>query len=563
MTAKLGEGAYSTVFKGLPLHREASWYKVAIKEISTTRLGKNVLSELQNEMNILSQLQHNCIVRLYKVYIIPDKFFLVMEYLKGGELLNAICKRELYTENDAKRVVVQVMSALSYLHARKVIHRDLKPENLILATRSFGSPIKLVDFGFAMVLEPGTDSVVTSTHCGTPGYMAPEILSKRSYSTSVDMWSFGVVLYILMSGLMPFNSKRKDLIMAGIFTFPEQYWLTVSDSAKDLICKLLRVDPIKRLTAEEVLLHPWLTSTTTTPTGPSPSPSAIPSTIMEEVAGVTASSQNSYQSRHSKNSENGSNDGNGNGSGSRNISGSTPLVPSKSSQFITRTNSGGPGGGGGGSGNHPGSGGTSSPRAPLLSSERDAMRSKSSQSQSEPGSGDLTGNLVEIRRYLALRKFRLSALVLKGASKFKNNMLRRKSSPDAINDLNMKSVDDLFKSERDSTIDKNETEKETDDGTNDSVDDSDLMISSSLDSRGEFFGSMSKSATIGNIEQTERASFSEAPSEHIETQSGYRPRSISAPGITSNMLGRFKDRFTGSESDDEQDDQDDNVDNDD
>ena len=132
-----------------------------------------------------------------------------MEYLRGGQLLNAICKREYYRESDARRVMYQITMALHYMHERMVIHRDIKPENIILADRSLESPVKLVDFGFAVV-ESETTRQPSKQLVGSPGYFAPEVLRERSYSTKCDIWSLGVVFYIILSGLMPFSTEQSD-----------------------------------------------------------------------------------------------------------------------------------------------------------------------------------------------------------------------------------------------------------------------------------------------------------------------------------------------------------------
>lgn len=141
-----------------------------------------------------------------------------MEYLKGGELLQTICKRKNYTENDARRIMTQIISAVQYLHSRKVIHRDLKPENLILVNKDFYSEIKIVDFGYAYVLsEKDSSDAQNNYSCGTPGYMSPEILLSQKYSTAGDIWSLGVILYIIISGTMPFNYRQKDIIIVSCY----------------------------------------------------------------------------------------------------------------------------------------------------------------------------------------------------------------------------------------------------------------------------------------------------------------------------------------------------------
>lgn len=197
------------MYKGLDVNEDAR--KVAIKEIDLKKLNKQQLSDLNVEMNILSQLHHDSIVQLISVYSLPDKKFMVMEYLKGGDLLNAVCRREFYTEGDARALLMQIASALHYMHERLVIHRDIKPENLILSDKSLDSPIKLVDFGFAAVENEQTRKP-SRYLCGTPGYMAPEVIRDRSYTTKVDIWALGVVFYILLSGLMPFSTDPADEI---------------------------------------------------------------------------------------------------------------------------------------------------------------------------------------------------------------------------------------------------------------------------------------------------------------------------------------------------------------
>ncbi len=204
---KLGEGSFSAVYKASVMQDDTR--KVAIKEIEVKKLNKQQLTELNVEMNILSQLHHPNIVSLIGVYSLAEKKFMVMEYLRGGDLLNAVCRRDFYTEGDARRIMREITAALQYMHERKVIHRDVKPENLILSEKALDSPVKIVDFGFATI---ETDSLKKGSRylCGTPGYMAPEVIRDRAYSTKTDIWSLGVVLYILLSGLMPFSTDQQD-----------------------------------------------------------------------------------------------------------------------------------------------------------------------------------------------------------------------------------------------------------------------------------------------------------------------------------------------------------------
>lgn len=179
--------------------------------------------------------------------------------MKGGELLTAIGKRDRYHERDARRVIFEVASALQYMHSRRVIHRDIKPMNLILVNGTLESSIKIADFGFATIdcdeiRRPGRFLY------GTPGYIAPEVLQFRCYSTNVDMWSLGIVLYVLLSGYMPFpmDEAGEEPVKRGRVVFPPARFSRVSPSAKDLILRLLTVDPDVRYSASQVLQHPWV-----------------------------------------------------------------------------------------------------------------------------------------------------------------------------------------------------------------------------------------------------------------------------------------------------------------
>lgn len=205
VSKKIGYGGFSVVYTG---HKASDVKeKVAIKEIDISQLSPKRIEDLHIEMNILSQLSHENIVRLYAVYMQNEKIYMVMEYLRGGELLQAICKREFYSEGDARQLLKQIASALHYIHQREVIHRDVKPENLILADLSFNSHVKLVDFGFATTSQQVRDHP-SSYLCGTRGYIAPEVLKDRKYSNKSDVWSLGVVFYIMISGLMPFRTTK-------------------------------------------------------------------------------------------------------------------------------------------------------------------------------------------------------------------------------------------------------------------------------------------------------------------------------------------------------------------
>jgi len=182
-----------------------------------------------------------------------------MELATGGELFDSIVSRGKYSEKDAARVVQQVASACHYLHAIGIVHRDLKPENLLLESKAADARVKIADFGLSKIMEATS---VLQTACGTPGYVAPEVLLGEGYNQEVDVWSIGVITYILLCGFPPFyadsNAKLFEKIMAGSYTFPSPYWDKISESAKDLIKKMLVVEPKQRYSSKQVMDHPWI-----------------------------------------------------------------------------------------------------------------------------------------------------------------------------------------------------------------------------------------------------------------------------------------------------------------
>lgn len=255
---KIGEGSFAVVRIGATMKNKAN--KVAIKEIYIADFLSEQKEDLEKEINILSQLRHKNIVRLIEVYKEDKAIYMICEYLSGGELFDAICEQEFYKENDARRVMTSITNAVQYMHSHGVMHRDLKPENLILCSNQTDTDLKLIDFGFATRFGPGVLQEVRL--CGTPGYVAPEMLRRAPYGGEVDMWSLGVIMYVLLAGMPPFASDNGDelfaLIQSANFSYPDEYWGNISSGAKDLINHLLLVDQRKRYTAAQVLSHPWM-----------------------------------------------------------------------------------------------------------------------------------------------------------------------------------------------------------------------------------------------------------------------------------------------------------------
>lgn len=186
---------------------------------------------------------------------------MVLEILTGGELFDRVVAKGSYSEKQAAELIKSVAGAIKYLHGIGIVHRDLKPENLIYASTMKDAPIKITDFGLAKLRDEGEEKTM-STACGTPGYVAPEVLKNEPYGPAVDMWSVGVILYILLCGFPPFyhesTSALYKQIKKGSYDFPPPYWTEISEAAKSLVSGLLTVNPKNRLTPQGVLDHPWI-----------------------------------------------------------------------------------------------------------------------------------------------------------------------------------------------------------------------------------------------------------------------------------------------------------------
>lgn len=263
---EIGAGNFSIVREGF---NKKTRQPVAIKIVDKANVDVRRES-LVREVAIMKGLNHPNIVKFHDVFESPRRVYLVMEMLTGGELFDRIVNQypSGYSERDASRLVRKIVSAVSYLHSKNVVHRDIKPENLLFQSDSFDSEIKLTDFGLAKFF---TKDVSLRTACGTPSYVAPEVLLDLpdGYGPAVDMWSIGVVTYILLCGFPPFYSDDAgvlfDKIKSGKFEFPAPYWNSISPSAKHLVSRLLQVDPKARLTLDKTISHPWIAGTDAIP----------------------------------------------------------------------------------------------------------------------------------------------------------------------------------------------------------------------------------------------------------------------------------------------------------
>jgi len=251
----LGSGNFAEVKE---CTRKSDGLKCAVKIIDKAKVG-DMEDAVQTEIDIMRAIDHPNVVKLLGVYDEKKKMNLVMELVTGGELFDRIVERGNYTEADAAKLIGDLCTALHYLHSKHIVHRDLKPENLLYADKRDDAPIKLADFGLAKLVG---GAVVMQTACGTPGYVAPEVLANKGYGLEVDMWSVGVILYILLCGFPPFYEDELPAlfrqIMSGRYDFPSPWWDNISQDAKALVNGLLVVDPKKRMTAEHVLKNKWI-----------------------------------------------------------------------------------------------------------------------------------------------------------------------------------------------------------------------------------------------------------------------------------------------------------------
>ena len=250
----LGSGAFSEVCLCVDKN---SGQKFAVKCIDKKSL-KGKEDSLENEINVLRTADHPNIVKMIEMFDDKHYLYLVMDLVTGGELFDRIVERGSYTEKDASLCVEQILNAVNYLHGQGIVHRDLKPENLLYKTPDDDSMLMISDFGLSRM--EGTDAMATA--CGTPGYVAPEVLKGTQYGKEVDCWSIGVIAYILLCGYPPFYYENDATlfaqIMRGEYEFDSPYWDKISDSAKDFVGHLMTVEVSKRYTCDDAIKHPWI-----------------------------------------------------------------------------------------------------------------------------------------------------------------------------------------------------------------------------------------------------------------------------------------------------------------
>eukprot|EP00292_Cryptomonas_paramecium_P005744 CAMPEP_0113687614 /NCGR_PEP_ID=MMETSP0038_2-20120614/16042_1 /TAXON_ID=2898 /ORGANISM="Cryptomonas paramecium" /LENGTH=401 /DNA_ID=CAMNT_0000608265 /DNA_START=195 /DNA_END=1397 /DNA_ORIENTATION=+ /assembly_acc=CAM_ASM_000170 len=246
----LGIGSFGKV--KLAVHKETA-IKVAVKVLNKKKVqALDMNDKVWREINVLRLFSHPHIIRLYEVMDTPTDIYVVMEYVSGGELFDHIVAKGRLSEDEARRFFQQIIAGVEYCHKNMVVHRDLKPENLLL---DHALNVKIADFGLSNMMRDGG---FLKTSCGSPNYAAPEVISGQLYAgAEVDLWSCGVILYALLCGNLPFDDENIaslfKKIKGGLYTMPGY----LSEGSRDLIPRMLLVDPLARITCAQLRRHPW------------------------------------------------------------------------------------------------------------------------------------------------------------------------------------------------------------------------------------------------------------------------------------------------------------------
>lgn len=249
-----GQGSSARVYLA---HERITQKKFAVKTINKDNflINKRALPALMNEIEIMRALSHPRLLKLHKIYEDEDMIHLVLDWMDNGDLYERVTRRGCFTEENSQLFSKNLLEAIEYLHSKNIIHRDLKPENILMTDPKNDTEFKIADFGLAAF----STSELT-LRCGSPGYAAPELLKKKPYGPKVDIFSIGVISYVLLSGRAPFYGRNIQEILVNNrdcnINFYEKHWKNISLDAVNLIIKMTEKDPNNRYSATEALAHP-------------------------------------------------------------------------------------------------------------------------------------------------------------------------------------------------------------------------------------------------------------------------------------------------------------------
>ena len=260
---EIGVGSTSKCYKCI---RKSDGKEFACKVIDKRQVEmkfSGLLDQFYVEIKVLKTLNHPNIIKLVDTNESPERIYMVMEVMKGGELFDYVVEKGTLSEEEASILVRKITSAVAHMHSQDIIHRDLKPENLLLTNKGLNAEVKLIDFGLAKVMNES----VASSFLGTKGYLAPEMLQRHSYDKAIDMWALGVIVFVLLCGCLPFDDDSSKISSETAarkkfaLRFPK-WAASLSSSAKDLLHNLLEINPKDRFTADQALNHPWVSGKT-------------------------------------------------------------------------------------------------------------------------------------------------------------------------------------------------------------------------------------------------------------------------------------------------------------
>ena len=245
----IGKGTFNIVKLGI---NKKTKEKVAIKILKKNKIvHKEDVERIEREINILEKLNHINVIKIYKINEDNENYYILMEFCENGELFHYIVERQRLKEEKAAFFFYQLINGLEYIHSKNIVHRDLKPENLLLGKDNI---LKIIDFGLSNFCEPNN---YLETPCGSPCYASPEMVNGDKYNGHmIDIWSTGIILFAMVCGYLPFEDPDNDILFKKILKCKIQYPEYLSDMTIDLMKKILVVNPLKRITLDEIKLHP-------------------------------------------------------------------------------------------------------------------------------------------------------------------------------------------------------------------------------------------------------------------------------------------------------------------